>query len=264
MATHAEGLSGEQRHAFEERGLVRLTGVIPRARADAMAESLWSALARRHGIRRRDPGTWRTERPAHFADLQAADVFKGMASPRVIAILDALLGRERWARPRHWGQPLVCFPRTYGRWEVPSQGWHLDLPANPRGQRRSVGRLFAILAPLAPKGGGTLVATGSHRIVETLVDGWGFEQSSGEVRKRLKAKNRWFARLMSSDRDRDRERAARFMDAPTDVDGVPLRVEEMTGAPGDLFLMHPAALHVAAPNVLESPRLVLAQFVYPK
>ena len=154
--------------------------------------------------------------------------------------------------------PLVCFPRTYGRWDVPSRG----LPANLRGQRRRVGRLFAILAPLAPKGGATLVATGSHRIVQTLVDGRGYEQSSGEVRKRLKAKHRWFAGLMSS--DRDRERARRFMDVPTEVDGVPLQVEEMTGAPGDVFLMHPAALHAATPNVLEAPRLVLAQFVHPK
>jgi hypothetical protein len=54
------------------------------------------------------------------------------------------------------------------------------------------------------------------------------------------------------------------MSAATNVDGVPVRVEEMTGDPGDLFLMHPAALHAAAPNVLEAPRLVLAQFVYPK
>jgi ectoine hydroxylase-related dioxygenase (phytanoyl-CoA dioxygenase family) len=54
------------------------------------------------------------------------------------------------------------------------------------------------------------------------------------------------------------------MEAETVVDGVPLQVEEMTGEPGDLYLMHPAALHAAAPNVLSEPRLVLAQFVMPK
>jgi hypothetical protein len=107
------------------------------------------------------------------------------------------------------------------------------------------------------------VATGSHRIVQTLVDRQGFEQSSGEMRKRLKVKHPWFHRLMSPDRDHDRERVTRFMGAPTEIDGVPVQVEEMTGDPGDVFLMHPAALHAAAPNVLEAPRLVLAQFVYP-
>jgi ectoine hydroxylase-related dioxygenase (phytanoyl-CoA dioxygenase family) len=47
------------------------------------------------------------------------------------------------------------------------------------------------------------------------------------------------------------------------VDGVEVRVEEMTGDPGDIWLMHPAALHAAAPNVREAPRLVLAQLVLP-
>ena len=262
MATHAQGLTPDQRRALDERGLVRLPGVIPRAEAEAMAGRLWSELARRHGIRRREPRTWRTERPTDFQKLQASGVFRGMASPRVVAVLDDLLGRERWARPRHWGQPLVCFPRAYGRWDVPSRGWHLDIPADPRSRGSKIGRMFAILAPLAAKGGGTLVATGSHRVVETLVDKQGFQQSSGEVRKRLKVKHRWFARLMSS--DRDRERVARFMEAATEVDGVAVQVEEMIGEPGDVFLMHPAALHAAAPNVLEAPRLVLAQFVYPK
>jgi ectoine hydroxylase-related dioxygenase (phytanoyl-CoA dioxygenase family) len=228
-----------------------------------MADRLWSELARKHGIRRREPRTWRTERPADFKALQALNVFRRMASPRLVAVLDDLLGRERWVRPRHWGQPLVCFPRAAGRWDVPVQGWHLDLPANPRGQGSRMARVFAVLAPLAPRGGGTLVATGSHRIVQTLVDRQGFEQSSGEMRKRLKVKHPWFHRLMSPDRDHDRERVTRFMGAPTEIDGVPVQVEEMTGDPGDVFLMHPAALHAAAPNVLEAPRLVLAQFVYP-
>jgi ectoine hydroxylase-related dioxygenase (phytanoyl-CoA dioxygenase family) len=262
MATPVQGLTPDQRRALEERGLVRVPGVIPRGQVEDMADQLWSELTRKHGIRRRDPGTWRTERPADFKSLQARDVFKGMASPRLVAILDDLLGRERWVRPRHWGQPLVCFPRSYGRWDVPHQSWHLDLPADPRAQHSRVGRMFAILAPLAAKGGGTLVVTGSHRIVQTLVDERGFEQCSGEVRKRLKAKHRWFRELMSS--DRDRERIARFMNAPTEIDGVAVQVEEMTGEPGDLFLMHPAALHAAAPNALAAPRLVLAQFVYPK
>lgn len=262
MAKHAPGLSADQRRTFEERGLVRVPGVIPRAQADVMADRLWAELKRRLGIRRWEPRTWRTERPADFKALQGSSVFKGMASPRLVAILDDLLGRERWVRPPEWGQPLVCFPRSYGRWDVPYQSWHLDLPADPKGQRHDVGRVFAILAPLAAKGGGTLVVTGSHRIVRTLVDEKGFQQSSGEVRKRLKAKHRWFFRLMSKDRERDR--VARFMDGPTEVDGVPVQVEEMTGESGDVFVMDPCALHAAAPNVLEAPRLVLAQFVYPK
>ena len=54
------------------------------------------------------------------------------------------------------------------------------------------------------------------------------------------------------------------MAAPTVVNGVPVQVTEIVGEPGDLWLMHPAALHTLAPNVLETPRLVLAQFIYPR
>ena len=42
------------------------------------------------------------------------------------------------------------------------------------------------------------------------------------------------------------------------------QVAEMTGDPGDVWLMHPNAVHAGAPNVLEAPRLVLTQFVLPK
>ena len=54
------------------------------------------------------------------------------------------------------------------------------------------------------------------------------------------------------------------MGAAADVDGVPLRVEEITGEAGDVFLMHPHALHGMASNVLDSPRLALTQTIYPK
>ena len=241
---------------------MRVPAVIPRVDASAMADALWRELTRRHAIRRDQPRTWRTERPAGFAALQNADAFERMASPRLVAILDQLLGRERWLRPRHWGQPLVCFPRFAGRWDVPHQSWHLDLPADPTAAH--VGRLFAILAPLGAHGGGTAVATGSLRIVQRLVGERGHEQSSGEVRKRLKARHRWIAQLMSRGANHDRCRIGRFLIAATQVDCVGVQVEEMTGEPGDVFVMHPAALHAAAPNALETPRLVLAQFVLPR
>jgi hypothetical protein len=48
------------------------------------------------------------------------------------------------------------------------------------------------------------------------------------------------------------------------VDGVPLQVEEITGEPGDVILMHPHALHDGSDNVLETPRLALTQTIYPK
>jgi hypothetical protein len=64
VATHAQGLTPEQRRALDERGLVRLPGVISRADAWTMADGIWMDLARRYRIRRTDPRSWQTERPS--------------------------------------------------------------------------------------------------------------------------------------------------------------------------------------------------------
>jgi ectoine hydroxylase-related dioxygenase (phytanoyl-CoA dioxygenase family) len=261
MVAVLQGLSREQRRRFDERGLVRLEGLVPRRAAEEMAAGLWQELARRHHVHRKDRSTWRTERPTDFKALQKSGAFRAMATPDVRAVLDDLLGAGAWTEPLAWGQPLVCFP-TQHRWDVPHQNWHLDLPAHPQRFRLPVGRIFLLLAPLRPRGGGTLVATGSHRLVAALADRSDVELSSSVMRKHLKSEHRWFAELMSSTRDFDR--SERFMAAPTIVNGVPVQVEEMTGEPGDVLVMHPAALHTLAPNVLDEPRLALAQSVYPK
>jgi ectoine hydroxylase-related dioxygenase (phytanoyl-CoA dioxygenase family) len=259
---HLNGLSRADRERFDERGLVKLPGLVDRKAAEAMAESLWREMARKDGVQRREPRTWRVERPAHFRALQDSDAFKAMGGPAVRAVLDDLMGRDRWEVPQHWGLPLVCFPRPHGRWDVPTQNWHLDLPANPANRHKQVGRVFLLLAPLKARGGGTLVALGSHRIAERIVGRTGERYSSAEMRKRLKDHHRWFYDLMTPDKSR-RDRTAWFMEAETEVDGVSLQVEEMTGEPGDVLLMHPSALHAGAPNMLSEPRLALTQFVMP-
>ena len=261
MTTSAKtrpGLTPDQRELFEDRGLVRLPAAIAPQAAEAMADRLWAELERRFEMRKGHPATWRTERPAKFQALEASGAFQAMASPTVRAALDDLLGAGRWAEPAHWGQVLACFPAKDAHWDVPYQSWHLDAPAEPASSGSMIGRVFAILAPLEPFGGGTLVATGSHRIVQAIAERDGFLRSA-EARQRLQAEHPWFSDLMSKTAAKDR--IARFMDAETVVNGVPLRVEPMTGELGDVILMHPRILHAAAPNAAKTPRLVLTQFV---
>lgn len=261
MTTLTQVLSKAQRVQFEERGLLKLEGFVPRRTAETMADTLWKELARQHHIHRRDPSTWTKERPTQFPALKTSGGFRALASPDVRALADELLGRGQWVEPPYWGQPLVAFP-TQQRWEIPHKNWHLDLPAHPERFRLPIARLFLLLAPLAPRGGGTLVAAGSHRLVERLADQAGAELSSSAMRKHLLATHRWFGELMSP--TRDFSRAERFMGRPTVVDGVPVQVEEITGEPGDLYLMHAAALHTLSPNNREQPRLALAQSIFPK
>ena len=82
------------------------------------------------------------------------------------------------------------------------------------------------------------------------------------MRSKLQALHPWFAALMRE--DGGEARTARYMAHETPVAGVPLRIEEMTGEPGDAWLMHPNILHGGSSNVLDRPRLALSQFVQPK
>lgn len=248
------------RERFQTRGLVRFDAVLPREQAQAMADRLWSDLSHREGVRREDPGTWKAERIFGFQALVGSGAFDAMGAPAVTDLLDALFEGAPWSKPAHWGQPLTCFP-TAEPWVLPHMNWHIDGPCEPGPRRTMVGRLFLILGPLVTQGGGTLVATGSHQIVERLADDAGQTIRSADMRQRLAALDPWFADLMRPTPGQDR--LVRFMGHVTEVADVPLQVEEMTGQPGDLYLMHPRALHNGAPNAAALPRLVLTQFIMP-
>ena len=105
----------DMRRSFLAEGLVRLPGVIPRQHAAAMADRLWAHMTARDGIVPEKPQTWTKERPGQFGDLKRAGAFDAVASPAMVAVLDAFFGEPGWLRPSHWGQPLVAFPRS-GRW----------------------------------------------------------------------------------------------------------------------------------------------------
>jgi ectoine hydroxylase-related dioxygenase (phytanoyl-CoA dioxygenase family) len=108
-------------------------------------------------------------------------------------------------------------------------------------------------------GGNTLVVTGSHRLFQRLAVKAGRPLPSAEANRQLRSQQPWFASL-SSPHD-THGRIDRFMRNTTSVDGVDVRVVEMTGQPGDVYFMHPTLLHAPSPNVRNSPRLALTQWV---
>jgi hypothetical protein len=54
------------------------------------------------------------------------------------------------------------------------------------------------------------------------------------------------------------------MDRGGELNGVLVRVAEVTGRAGDLVLMHPGVLHSRPVNASTAPRLMLSQFVSAK
>jgi ectoine hydroxylase-related dioxygenase (phytanoyl-CoA dioxygenase family) len=115
------------------------------------------------------------------------------------------------------------------------------------------------LAPVLPRGGAPLVVRGSHLAMMDLSRKAGASIRSADARSLLAARSSWLRALFSKTDVTDR--VSRFMESDGDLCGFPVRVEELTGEPGDLILMHPGMLHAASPNVLDRPRMMLVQSI---
>jgi ectoine hydroxylase-related dioxygenase (phytanoyl-CoA dioxygenase family) len=144
---------------------------------------------------------------------------------------------------------------------VPHAAWHLDLPASDLLGPLPAIRAFAFLEPVRPHGGGTLYLAGSHQaVLDRARQGRrGEPLRSADMRAALKAEEPWLAALLQPGGE---DRARRFMDFGGTLRGRPVRVEEMTGGPGDVIVMHPAMLHAGAQNGLDRPRMMLVETFY--
>jgi hypothetical protein len=249
-------LTAHQHEQFRATGLLRLEGAFPPAAAEAMSGRLWDFLVSQYAIDPNDRSTWTVEQPARFQPVTHSGAFRAVGAGPLCAALDALLGPGQWARPRWWGRPLVTFPQD-GPWELPARAWHFDcMPVSPG--HRPV-QFFAFLNKVLPHGGGTLVLAGSHRLVAPYL-GLGEAFRLDRVRTSL-ASHPWLRGLWQPD-DAD-DRIQRYMSDGTIIDGVPLRVIELTGEPGDVILMHSDTFHAVAPNRLAEPRMMLTGMAIP-
>jgi hypothetical protein len=243
------------RSLFDERGYVRLADAFPAAAAASVADAIWEDLHRRHGVRRNDRRTWTVTEPRGLGGLRAAGVFAPLGTPAVAEAITCLVGSDRWPQPADWGAALVTFPRP-GSWAVPATGWHIDWPARGAPGSQLLVKLLGHVTPVERGGGATVVLAGSHRLVSDYLAQAdpGDPGRSRTVRDAIFGSHPWF---------RDLQRAgspgsgARLMDEGAEVRGVPVKVVELTGRPGDAFVLHPHLLHAAAPNRGLSPRFMV-------
>jgi Phytanoyl-CoA dioxygenase (PhyH) len=250
-------LTAEQLEEFDRRGVLRLPGFYPQADIGEMADKLWADLEQRFGMLRRQPDSWTVTRPAQFQPLVRSGAFDALGSSSMSDLADALLGVGTWDAPRDWGNPLVTFPSTAP--DLPRPPWHLDIGAALHLRPIPILRAFTFLEPVLPGGGGTLYVAGSHRLALEMDDAnEGPTLRSQAIRERLRRDHPWFAGLFAAKSDKVRE----LMDAEAQAGGQTVRLEEMTGARGDLVIMHPAMLHASAHNAVGGPRMMLTVWVY--
>lgn len=252
-------LTPEQLDELNRRGVTQVGRAITRATAATMAEAVWAALADR-GIRRADPSTWPEGFLTKNQALRTRGVFEPFNSPLVVGVGDQLLGAGRWEARQGWGPALVTFPQP-GPWRLPHQAWHFDLPGRGDPDAIPALRLFGFVGDVTPRGGGTLVVEGSHHLVRRLVAAsLGHDAGrSSDLRKQLAAAHPWFKALL---REGGADRDHQLMIEGDEIDGVRVRVTELTAAAGDIVVMHPWTMHNMSMNCLTAPRLAVTHTLY--
>lgn len=248
-------LTAADQAQFDERGWVRVTGAFASDDAAAMRDVVWRALEKR-GTRRDDPSTWTVEAPTHLQGLKGAPQFAAIGTPRTLDAITDAFGTDAWPRPRDWGAFFLLFP-TRRLWNVPHAGWHIDAPYNDPLSPPAGLKVHALFGDIEPRAGGMTIIEGSHRIVAHVMSTSPPPGGTpaARIRKHLLASDPWLKELSTPGAPDDR--IPTFAADPTVVFGVPLRVVEMTGAAGDVIVMHSLLLHTRPANAGSYPRFLV-------
>jgi hypothetical protein len=260
MTSTHQVLSDDQVSQFNQDGFVKVERAFPGEFALAAQDYLWDRLSR-EGILKNEPATW-TQPMAHLKESYDDPVFQRCLTDRLAGAIEDLIGPGRWVedgRTRGWGWWPVNFSLGADKpWTVPTNGWHWDgIHFKHTVDAPNQGLLvLATFSEIAPRGGGTLVAAGSHRIVARFLAKHeeGLELSSAI--KTCVAENPWLNEL-SGGTQQVADRVAYFMEQDhLDETGQPLRVVEATASPGDVYLCHPFLFHAASQNHSGAPRFM--------
>jgi ectoine hydroxylase-related dioxygenase (phytanoyl-CoA dioxygenase family) len=182
--------------------------------------------------------------------------FRAVGSARLLEAIDAALEGQAYESPNNWGALFLAFP-SHQPWTVPAHGWHADAHYLSALSPPAGIRTHALFGDVEPRGGGTLIVSGSHRLVhQYFMENPPSRSARGADYRRL-LQGHPYLRDLHTEGDAD-ERAARFMDHVEEHRGIPLQVVENTGTAGDVMLLHPLVLHVATSNTGEAPRFLLS------
>ncbi|NIK55077.1 phytanoyl-CoA dioxygenase family protein [Kribbella shirazensis] len=241
-------LTADELDVFERDGIVKIPAAFSPDDAARMRDVLWNELSARHGMDRADRSTWDPLRPTGLKTTKSSRAALAILGPQVRSALDQLLGE--WTEPKHAGQVLVTMPEGVP-WSVPHRQWHTDVGFE---SPTEAVKIWALFGDLEPGGGGTPQVAGSHRIIERYLSTTD-EREFKAVRDQVLRSDPWFRNLTSE------ERAVDPM-APAELDGLPVRVVELTGQAGDVYLTHPWILHSIAPNAAGAPRMMRSRFIW--
>ncbi|WP_262694725.1 phytanoyl-CoA dioxygenase family protein [Kordiimonas aquimaris] len=249
-------LTEQQRAEFDLHGILKVKSLLSE---QAVSRARHAILSRFEALGLSRRGEWRLEGrsrakwpdkgySAKAVGNKIEEVENLLGEPGVEPIVGstlehANLDHQMFKRP----QILVTLPNK-GEWFIPKDGWHVDIARIGSGRRPGV-QVFILLSEIKPQGGGTLVVSGSHR----LLNNDGFIRSR-DVAKQIQKKP-GFCKLMSEIESASGE-LLRSEDSKHSNQQDDLSIVELTGSPGDAYFMDLRALHSAAPNISDHPRMM--------
>lgn len=219
-----KALSVDQVEEFMHRGFTLLRGAFSPATAAACRARLWAEMA----AKEHDPSTW-TQPVVHLKVCYGDGPFGQAISRRYLDACDDLMGEGRYVPTTALGWWPVSFPGFDAPpWRPPETGWHVDgiqFHHHIDSEVQGLLPLF-LFSDIAPGGGGTVLAVGSHRITaRVLRDSEPDGLDVHELTRRVAAAPRG-------------------------------EVVEITGSAGDIALSHPFILHARGPNTSSSVRFI--------
>jgi len=252
-------LSRDDLDVFHRDGYVRVKEAFPREVALAMQDEVWDELCEECGIDRSNCDTWRVP-PKSPKRVKHSPLNQDVVSPRFRGAIDELLGAGNWAEPSNWGSFLITFPTSRDEpWDIPTTSWHWDDELTETDALTGL-QIFTFFSQVLPRGGGTLIARGSHHVLRSYYDSLSAEQRNtghAKQRRHFFGWHPWIAELTGGKQGPIGDREARFMKRATKVAGHPVQVVELTGEPGDAVFCHPLILHApAAHNHSDWPRFM--------
>ena len=161
-------------------------------------------------------------------------------------------------KPHNWGWwPINFAVGAASPWMVPSSGWHWD-GMNRKHFVHSPEQGLLVLpcfSDVAAQGGGTLIATGSHKVVARYLTCFPEGQQNNVAIQECASEHPWLAELaghVESTGDRNRK----FLETTVDDQGTELRVVPTIAEAGDVMLGHPFLFHAASQNHSGKPRFM--------
>jgi hypothetical protein len=254
-------LTKEQVEQFMELGWVKLEQAYSEQDALAAQDVVWEKLESR-GVSKNDRSTW-TQAMVHMRENYDTPEFRRCKTQRMTDAIEDLIGRGRWAmrdEPIRWGWwPVNFFSGADQPWDVPTLKWHVDGIHHPQylHSKEQGLLLLCLFSEIKPRGGGTLVAEGSHKVIANILARHPEGLDVKDV-NRLPNEHPWFAKLTgAAPMGENENRIDYFMNRTyTDDNGFTLKVTETTGAPGDIIIGHPFLYHAASSNHSGIPRFM--------